>query len=152
MLNASWINGKIFAPDSVNIGVAVDTEQGLVVPVLRDVPSQSLKKIAESSRALAERARAQQLTPDDYQGGTFTISNLGMFGIDTFTPIINLPQCAILGVGRIIKKPAVHDEQVVPREMMTLSLTFDHRVVDGAPAARFLNQIREHLEQPGLLF
>jgi pyruvate dehydrogenase E2 component (dihydrolipoamide acetyltransferase) len=85
---------------------------------------------------------------DDLQGGTFTITNLGTYGIDAFTPIINLPQCAILGVGRIIEKPAVVDGQLVPRKMMALSLTFDHRVVDGGPAARFLNTIREYVEQP----
>ena len=82
------------------------------------------------------------------QGGTFTITNLGMYGIDAFTPIINLPQAAILGIGRIVCKPAVHEGEVVPRQMVSLSLTFDHRVVDGAPAARFLNTIREYVSEP----
>ena len=82
------------------------------------------------------------------QDGTFTLTNLGMYGIDAFTPIINLPQCAILGIGRIIEKPAVHDGQIVVRSMMALSLTFDHRVLDGGPAARFLDQVRSFVEQP----
>ena len=84
------------------------------------------------------------------QGGTFTITNLGMFGIDAFTPIINLPQAAILGLGRIVFKPAVHEGEVVPRQMVALSLTFDHRIVDGAPAARFLNTVREYVSEPVL--
>jgi pyruvate dehydrogenase E2 component (dihydrolipoamide acetyltransferase) len=84
------------------------------------------------------------------QGGTFTITNLGMYGVDAFTPIINLPQCAILGVGRIVSKPAVYNDQIVPRQMMGLSLTFDHRVVDGAPAARFLEGLRQYIEDAGL--
>jgi pyruvate dehydrogenase E2 component (dihydrolipoamide acetyltransferase) len=99
---------------------------------------------------LAEKARQRRLTPDDLQGGTFTITNLGTYGIDAFTPIIKLPECAILGVGRIISKPAVYNEEIVPRKMMTLSLTFDHRVVDGAPAARFLGSIRDYAEHPSL--
>jgi pyruvate dehydrogenase E2 component (dihydrolipoamide acetyltransferase) len=157
MLNAYWKPGgapdqgdEIFIPDHVHIGVAVDTEAGLLVPVIRDVPAKSVQQIAEEARAMADKARAGQLTLDDLQGGTFTITNLGMYGIDAFTPIINLPQCAILGVGRIISKPAVWNDQVVPRKMMALSLTFDHRVVDGAPAARFLNTVREYTEQPYL--
>jgi pyruvate dehydrogenase E2 component (dihydrolipoamide acetyltransferase) len=157
ILNAYWKpgggpddGGEIFIPDYVHIGVAVDTEAGLLVPVIRDAPAKSVQQIAEEARILADKARAGQLTLDDMQGGTFTITNLGMYGIDAFTPIINLPQCAILGVGRIISKPAVWNDQVVPRKMIALSLTFDHRVVDGAPAARFLNTVREYTEQPYL--
>src|SRR5207248_8873877 len=92
--------------------------------------------------------RGGMLSADQMQDGVFTITNLGMFGIDAFTPIINLPQCAILGVGRIVREPAVVDGQIVARDLMTLSLTFDHRVVDGAPAARFLNDLRQAIEQP----
>jgi pyruvate dehydrogenase E2 component (dihydrolipoamide acetyltransferase) len=150
LLNAVWNEDEIIVPAGVHIAVAVDTEAGLLVPVIRDVPDKSIQQIAEESRSLAELAQARQLGPDDLQGGTFTITNLGTYGIDTFTPIINLPQCAILGVGRIMAKPAVHDGEVVPRHMMALSLTFDHRVVDGGPAARFLNTIREYVEQPYL--
>ena len=150
LLNAYWNEDEIIIPASVHIAVAVDTEAGLLVPVIRDVPHKGIQQIAEEARSLAEKAQTRQLGPDDLQGGTFTVTNLGMYGIDTFTPIINLPQCAILGVGRIVGKPAVYDGEVVPRQMMSLSLTFDHRVVDGGPAARFLNTIREYVEQPYL--
>lgn len=148
MLNASWREDGIVVQAGIHIAMAVDVDSGLVVPVIRDVPSKSLQQIAEESRALAHKARARQLGVDDLQGGTFTLTNLGTYGIDAFTPIINLPQCAILGVGRIIEKPAVVAGKVVPRKMMALSLTFDHRVVDGGPASRFLNMVREYVEQP----
>jgi pyruvate dehydrogenase E2 component (dihydrolipoamide acetyltransferase) len=148
MLNASWQEDGIVVQTGIHIAIAVDVESGLVVPVIRDVPSKSLQQIAEESRALAHKARARQLGVDDLQGGTFTLTNLGTYGIDAFTPIINPPQCAILGVGRIIEKPAVVEGKVVPRHMMALSLTFDHRVVDGGPASRFLNMVREYVEQP----
>jgi pyruvate dehydrogenase E2 component (dihydrolipoamide acetyltransferase) len=148
LLNATWQEDGIFVPNSVHIAVAVDTEEGLLVPVIRDVPEKSLQKIAAEARAVVDRARAGNARLDELEGGTFTITNLGTYGIDAFSPIINLPQCAILGVGRIIEKPAVFEGEVVPRQMMALSLTFDHRVVDGGPAARFLNTIREYVEQP----
>jgi pyruvate dehydrogenase E2 component (dihydrolipoamide acetyltransferase) len=150
LLNASWKESEIVIPDDIHIAVAVDTDAGLLVPVVRSVPFKSVEQIAGELRTLAEKAHSRQLSPDDLQGGTFTVTNLGMYGIDAFTPIVNLPQCAILGVGRIISKPAVHNDQVVPRAMMALSLTFDHRVVDGGPAARFLNTVREYVEQPYL--
>lgn len=150
ILNSYWNEAEIFIPADIHIATAVDTEAGLLVPVIRDVPAKSIQQIAVESRSLAEQARARQLGADELQGGTFTITNLGVYGIDAFTPIINLPQCAILGVGRIISKPAVWNNQIVPRNMMALSLTFDHRVVDGGPAARFLNTIREYVEQPYL--
>ena len=116
--------------------------------MIRDVPNKNIQQVAEESRELAQKARGHQLGVDDLQGGTFTITNLGTYGIDSFTPILNLPQSAILGVGRIIEKPAVFDGSIVPRKMMALSLTFDHQVVDGGPAARFLNMVREYVEQP----
>ena len=140
----------IFLRSDIHIGVAVDTEAGLMVPVVRNVPALSLHQISEQLRGLSEKARARQLLPDELQGGTFTITNLGTYGIDAFTPIINLPQCAILGVGRIIAKPAVVGDEILPRKLMALSLTFDHRVIDGGPAERFLNTIREYVEQPHL--
>jgi pyruvate dehydrogenase E2 component (dihydrolipoamide acetyltransferase) len=140
----------IFLRSDIHIGVAVDTEAGLMVPVVRNVPALSLHQISEQLRSLSEKARARQLLPDELQGGTFTITNLGTYGIDAFTPIINLPQCAILGVGRIIARPAVVGDEILPRKLMALSLTFDHRVIDGGPAARFLNTIREYVEQPHL--
>ena len=150
MLNAYWEEEKLIIPSGIHIAVAIDTEAGLLVPVIRDVSGKSIQQIAEEARSVREKALTRQVSPDDMRGGTFTISNLGMYGIDAFTPIINLPQCAILGVGRIISKPAVYNNEIVPRMMMILSLTFDHRVVDGGPAARFLNAIRKYVEQPYL--
>jgi pyruvate dehydrogenase E2 component (dihydrolipoamide acetyltransferase) len=123
------------------------------VPVVRDAGQRSLQQIAADSARMIEQARAGKPQGDDLSGGTFTISNLGMFQIDAFTPIINLPECAILGVGRIQARPVVVDEEndtVAVRRMMALSLTFDHRVVDGAPAARFLHRVREFVERPYL--
>ena len=116
-------------------------EDGLVVPVVRSADKVRLSEISGQVKDFAERARDNQLTPGELQGGTFTITNLGNFGIDAFTPIINPPESAILGVGRILKKPVVHKDEVVVRSMLTLSLTFDHRIVDGAPAAQFLQTV-----------
>ena len=148
-LNSSW-NGKEIVPSSgIHIGIAVDTESGLLVPVLRDVPSLNIKQIAARSRDLIERTREQKLSAAEMRGGTFTITSLGAFGIETFTPIINQPECAILGVGRIQKVPAVIDGQIAIRERLFLSLTFDHRIVDGAPAARFLQMLTVLIENPG---
>jgi pyruvate dehydrogenase E2 component (dihydrolipoamide acetyltransferase) len=138
---------------TANIGIAVDTERGLLVPVLRDVQVKNLRQIARESLALIERTRAGRAGADDLRGGTFTITNLGMFEIDAFTPIINLPECAVLGVGRIVPKQVVVDvdaERVAIRHMMFLSLTFDHRLVDGAPAARFLQRVKQYIEKPYL--
>ncbi len=149
-LNATWQEQEILLHKEIHIGLAVDLADGLLVPVVRDVQTKSLRQVTATTSALIEKAKAHQLSPDELQGGTFTITNLGAYNIDAFTPIINLPQCAILGVGRIVKKPAVYNDQVVARYMVALSLTFDHRVVDGAPAARFLNTIREYVEEPTL--
>lgn len=152
-LNARIDGDEIVTSSTVNMGFAVDVERGLLVPVVRDVRSKSIRQIATEGAALVERARNNALRSDDLSGGTFTITNLGMYDIDAFTPIINLPQCAILGVGRIVPKQVVVDveaERVAIRHMMFLSLTFDHRLVDGAPAARFLKQIKQFIEQPYL--
>ena len=138
MVNARFDGDTILQSATANIGVAVDTDRGLLVPVLRDVQTKSLRQIARESAALIEKARTGRITVDELQGGTFTITNLGMYEIDAFTPIINLPECAILGVGRIVPKQVVVDaeaERVAIRQMLFLSLTFDHRLVDGAPAA-----------------
>jgi pyruvate dehydrogenase E2 component (dihydrolipoamide acetyltransferase) len=148
LLAAQWSERELLLPDRFHISVAVDTEAGLLAPVVRDADRLTLHELAAELRRLADRARKGQLSADEMQGGVFTITNLGMFKIDAFTPIINLPQCAILGVGRIAREPAVVNDQVVPRDQITLSLTFDHRVVDGAPAARFLNDLRLALENP----
>lgn len=150
-VNARFMGESIVQSATVNIGIAVDTERGLLVPVVYDVQTKSLRQIAQESAAMIERARSGRLSPDDLHGGTFTITNLGMYEIDTFTPIINLPECAILGVGRIMPKQVVVDveaERVAVRHMMFLSLTFDHRLVDGAPAAHFLQTIKHLIECP----
>ncbi|MBI1918397.1 MAG: 2-oxo acid dehydrogenase subunit E2 [Planctomycetes bacterium] len=148
MLMARWDGDHLIVPEGIHIGIAVDTEAGLLVPVLRDVPSLGLRQLAARTRELTERARAGQLTAEEMSGGVFTISNLGSFGIDTFTPIINYPECAILGVGRLRRQPEVVEERVVARDVVSLSLTFDHRTVDGAPAARFLDALRKCIENP----
>lgn len=138
----------------VNMGMAVDTERGLLVPVIRDADQKSLRQFGQEFREMVERARKGRSLPDDLTGGTFTITNLGMYDVEGFTPVINLPEAAILGVGKILPKwvfrPESPDRPVL-RQMMTLSLVFDHRVVDGAPAARFLQYIKQVVEEPYLL-
>jgi pyruvate dehydrogenase E2 component (dihydrolipoamide acetyltransferase) len=150
-VNVKLTKEGIVHQTTVNVGMAVDSEAGLLVPVIRDADKKTLKELAIAFRQMVERARVGKALPDDLRGGTFTITNLGMFGVDAFTPIINLPECAILGVGRIKPVPAVVDGQVAVRQHMWLSLTFDHRLVDGAPAARFLQRIAEYIEAPYLL-
>jgi pyruvate dehydrogenase E2 component (dihydrolipoamide acetyltransferase) len=153
MVNARFDGDSILQSATANIGVAVDTDRGLLVPVLRDVQTKSLRQIARESATLIEKARTGRVSVDELQGGTFTITNLGMYEIDAFTPIINLPECAILGVGRIVPKQVVVDaeaERVAIRQMLFLSLTFDHRLVDGAPAARFLQRVKQYVERPYL--
>ncbi len=134
----------------IHIGLAVDTERGLLVPVVRDADRKGLAEVACELRGLVERARTGKAGPDELVGSTFTITNLGMYDVDGFTPIINLPEMAILGVGRIKPRPAAVDGAVCVRQMMWLSLTFDHRLVDGAPAARFLQYIKNLVEDPYL--
>ncbi|MBE7472011.1 MAG: 2-oxo acid dehydrogenase subunit E2 [Anaerolineales bacterium] len=136
----------------INLGLAVDTERGLMVTVVRNADTKGLQQFGADFRALVDRARAGKSAPDDLSGGTFTITNLGMYRVDAFTPVINLPEAAILGVGRIVAKPVARGEEIVVRKMMTLSLVFDHRLADGAPAARFLDYICELIEEPYLLF
>jgi len=150
-LNASLTDGGIVAHPSVHMGIAVDTKRGLLVPVIRDAQGKSVRQIAVESAAQIAKTRAGRASADDLQGSTFTITNLGMYDIDAFTPIINLPECAILGVGRIVARAVVVDaasETIGVRQMVALSLTFDHRVVDGAPAARFLRYVKQCVEQP----
>jgi len=149
-LNARWRPGdaQIIIPDEINIGLAVDTDAGLLVPVIQGPTDLGIRAIASRSRELIQLAREGRLRPADMQGGTFTITNLGAFGIETFTPIINLPECAVLGVGKIERRPVMDGDQVIGREHVFLSLTFDHRVVDGAPAARFLQHLSRLIENP----
>lgn len=148
MLNSRWTDDRIEISEAVHIGIAVDTEAGLFVPVLRDLEGLGLGQIAVRSREVIDRVRDRRFSLDDITGGTFTITNLGAFGIESFTPIINPPECAILGLGRIARQPVMLGDQVVPRDRMTLSLTFDHRIVDGAPAARFLRDLAAKVENP----
>ena len=136
---------------SVNMGMAVDTDRGLLVPVIRNADRKSLREFGAEFRDLAERARKGKALPDELSGGTFTITSLGAFDVDAFTPVINLPEAAILGVGRIAARAVVRDGEIVARQMWTLSLVFDHRLVDGAPAARFLQYIKQLIEEPYLL-
>ena len=147
-LASRLIDDRVVPPSRIDIGFAVDTEAGLLVPVIRDVPALGLRDIAIQSRDLIERARSERLAARDMEGGCFTVTNLGAFGIDAFTPIINYPECAILGVGRIERRPVMDGDRVVGREQVTLSLTFDHRVVDGAPAARFLQALGQMIANP----
>ncbi len=150
-LNASIEGEEIKVWRRINIGLATDTERGLLAPVVRDVDRKGLHQLAAETQALVKRAQAGQCTPDELRGGTFTLTNLGMFGIDAFTPLINLPECAILGVGRIKKQPVISGDEIVGRHMVWLSLTFDHRLVDGGPAARFLQRVGQLVERPYLL-
>jgi len=136
---------------AINLGMAVDTERGLLVPVIREADRKGLQSFGSEFRQLVERARARRSLPDDLTGGTFTITNLGMYEVDAFTPVINLPEAAILGVGRIIPKVVPFEGEVAVRQMWVLSLVFDHRLVDGAPAARFLQRIKHLVENPILM-
>jgi pyruvate dehydrogenase E2 component (dihydrolipoamide acetyltransferase) len=143
------LNGEVIERlNDVNIGIAVDAEQGLIVPVIKNVDQKDLQNVGAEFRQYVEEIRSSKINPDHISGGSFTITNLGMFDVDGFTPVINLPEAAILGVGRIAPKPVVLDEQIVIRKMVTLSLAFDHRLTDGAPAARFLQYIKQLVEEP----
>jgi len=153
-MNARLAADAIELMGHVNLGMAVDTERGLLVPVIRDADTKTLQQFGAEFRELVDRARKGRSMPDDITGGTFTITNLGMHDIDAFTPVINLPEAAILGVGRIAPKWVYRPESPnapVLRQMLTLSLVFDHRIIDGAPAARFLQYIKGLIEEPYLL-
>ncbi|MDK2878014.1 MAG: hypothetical protein PWR06_730 [Thermoanaerobacteraceae bacterium] len=148
IINASFTEEQIIIKHEINIGLAVALENGLIVPVIKDADKKGLGNIAKETKILIEKARAAKLMPDDYQGGTFTITNLGMYDIENFAAIINQPESAILAVGKIIKKPVVLDDEIVIRPMMNLTLSCDHRVIDGAQGARFLQRIKQILEEP----
>jgi len=149
---AQWEQGRLRATNEVNLGLAVQAEAGLLVPVLNGADALSLKDLAQRATTMVERARRGTFSLAESASGTFTVTNLGMYGVDGFTPIINPPETAILGVGRIAEKPAVVAGRIEPRWQVVLSLSFDHRVVDGAPAAAFLQRLRKLLETPQLLF
>ncbi len=150
-MNARLTPEAIEFVSEINIGIAVDTERGLLVPVVRNADQKGLHQLGIEIRELAAKARNGRSLPDELVGGTFTITNLGMYDVDGFTPVINLPEAAILGVGRINAQPVYVGDVLVKRQMMVLSLVFDHRIVDGAPAARFLQFIKDLIETPALM-
>ncbi len=156
-VNARWDeageNGQpgLRLQPNVNVGIAVAGEQGLLVVVVRDADTKPLHQVNADLMGMVQQSRSGGLGPDALTGGTFTLTNLGGYGVEAFTPIVNPPETAILGIGRIAKRPAVVDGQIVARDLMYLSLAFDHRVVDGAPAAQFLQRIKECLESPYVL-
>jgi pyruvate/2-oxoglutarate dehydrogenase complex dihydrolipoamide acyltransferase (E2) component len=156
LLNASLIDNEIKLWEDINIGVAVGLgekgDQGLIVPVVKNADKKSLVEISLTAKTLVEKAQAGKLMPDDVTGGTFTLTSIGGRGVSFFqTPIINQPESAILGAGPIIQRPVAKDGQILISPIMTYSLTFDHRIVDGVVAENFLFRLREFLEAPGLL-
>ena len=150
-VNSSWLGDRIRFNEHVHIGVAVAVEEGLLVPVVRFADGKALRAIGAEVRDYAKKAKEKKLQPQDWEGNTFTISNLGMFGIDEFTAIINPPDACILAVGGIMEKPVVKDGRIVVGHTMKVTLSCDHRVVDGATGAAFLNTVRDLLEEPALL-
>jgi pyruvate dehydrogenase E2 component (dihydrolipoyllysine-residue acetyltransferase) len=148
-VNGAYRDGNWELYERVNVGVAVAADDALVVPTVFDADRKSLGQIARDARALAERVRDKSITPPELSGATFTVSNLGMYGIEHFTPIINPPQAAIMSVGALAKRPAVDDTgRIVARDQMALSLVCDHRILYGADGAKFLARVKELLEQP----
>lgn len=150
-LNVSLADNDIVYHNEINIGVAVAIDKGLIVPVVTSADIRTLGETAKIIRDLTMRAREGKLITDEISGGTFTITNLGMYGIDNFTPVINPPESAILGVGRIVDTPVVKDGTITVAQMMQLSLSADHRTIDGALAAKFLQKVKQYLEEPLLL-
>jgi pyruvate dehydrogenase E2 component (dihydrolipoyllysine-residue acetyltransferase) len=151
-VNASFTENGILRYYSVDLGLAVSLDEGLIVPVIRNAGTKSLRQISAEARDLIERARARKLKPEDYEGGTFTVTNLGPSGIDSFLGIINPPQVAILAVGSVLKKPVVvANDQIVVGQRMNVTLCCDHRAVDGATAALFLQELRKMIENPTLM-
>jgi pyruvate dehydrogenase E2 component (dihydrolipoamide acetyltransferase) len=151
VVNARIAENQIVFSDEVNIGVAVALDNGLIVPVIRGADRKSIREIRETVVDFGKRARSGQLTPDEITGGTFTVTNLGMFGTDHFTPVINPPESAILGVCRTVEKPVVFHGAIVIRPMCNFILGFDHRIIDGAVGAQFMSRLRDLIENPALL-
>lgn len=152
LLNCSFVDNKIVKRNYSNIGVAVALDEGLIVPVVKYANVKGLRSISKEIKELAFKARNNELSGEELNGGTFTITNLGMYGMESFTPIINQPEVAILGVNTIVKKPVVINDEIVIKPMMTISLTADHRVVDGSVAAQFMKRVKEFIENPSILF
>lgn len=151
ILNSAVKNGEIIIFKEINIAIATSTDKGLQVPILHHADVKTLVEIASSVQNLSKMARTDRLTIEEVRGGTFTISNLGAFGVIMFTPILNFPQCAVLGVGQLTDEVAAIEGRIEVRKMLALSLTFDHRIVDGVPAAQFLRKLKETLEKPSIL-
>jgi pyruvate dehydrogenase E2 component (dihydrolipoamide acetyltransferase) len=151
IINSTLVKEEILIHDSVHMGIAVALPEGLIVPVLKDADQKGLLQIARESRKLIRKAREGNLSVDEVTGGTFTITNLSMFPVDGFTPILRPPETGILGLCRVREKPAVYNGEIAIRSMMTVSLTWDHRVVDGAPASEFLQTLSRFLEKPTLI-
>jgi pyruvate dehydrogenase E2 component (dihydrolipoyllysine-residue acetyltransferase) len=147
-LASRWHDDRLVPPDTIDIGIAVSLDEGLVVPVVHRADVKDLPTLADEIAALAERARAGTLTIDDVSGAVFSVTNLGGYPVDAFTPLVHQPQTAILGVGRARARPAVVDDRVEPRTTLVLSLTVDHQVTDGAPAAAFLADVAQLLGHP----
>src|SRR5204863_9326056 len=147
-VNSSWLGDKIRVNHHVNIGVAVAVEEGLLVPVIRFADTKSLSQIGAEVKDFAQKAKDKKLQPADWEGSTFTISNLGMFGIDEFTAIINPPDACILAIGGISQVPVVKNGAIVPGNVMKVTLSCDHRVVDGAKGSAFLQTLKNLLEEP----
>jgi pyruvate dehydrogenase E2 component (dihydrolipoamide acetyltransferase) len=152
MVNASFLKDRIRVHRAISIGVAVAVDDGLVVPVVRNADQKSISQISHEVTKLARKARTKRLVPDEYTGGTFTITNLGMFGVESFHAIINPPESGILAVSAILQKPVAAEGKITIRPCVKLSLSIDHRVVDGAVAARFLARIKELVESPSSIF
>jgi len=151
IFNTWFVEGEVRQHQAINVCIAIALEEGLIAPAILDCQSKTLAQIAEASRSLAERARSGALKPEEYSGGTFTISNLGMYDIESLIAIIQPPQTAILGVGSVRETPVVRDGQVTVAQLMKVALSADHRVTDGAQGAQFLNEIRRFLESPAAL-
>ena len=150
-VNAHWLGDKIRYFNRVHLGMAVATDDGLIVPVIFDADQKGLREISSESRALAAKARERKLTPEQYTGSTFSVSNLGMMQIDQFTAIVNPPECGILAIGALEDTPVVVDGAVAVRKRMRVTMSCDHRVIDGAVGARFLLDLRHMLENPLML-
>jgi pyruvate dehydrogenase E2 component (dihydrolipoamide acetyltransferase) len=151
MLNATWKETEIEAHSHVNLGIATDTENGLYVPVIKEAEKLTLTELQDAATTIVNKAKENRASNEELSGSTFTVSNLGAYGIQFFTPIINPPEAAILGIGRIESQVVLEGDQIKNRERLPLSLTFDHRIVDGAPAARFLQSLVQRLESPETL-
>jgi pyruvate dehydrogenase E2 component (dihydrolipoamide acetyltransferase) len=147
-MNVSLQGDRVLQYQTADVGIAVAIDEGLITPVIRDVDAKGLAALSAEARELAERARKRSLKPEEYTGGSITVSNLGMFGIDWFVAVINPPQAAIIAVGAVEQKPVVRDGQVAVRQMMSATLSGDHRVIDGALGAQYLRELKALLEHP----